>query len=1017
MLGRFMLAPISLLGRRFCGTWLFAGEAAPLGRSGARRFFGSARSAACLALIVFHGAAQPRLDWVASLHGNGADRVASVALDDEGNIYLTGSSTSFDLGTAGVFQPRRLSSNLYSFSSATQKLSPLFPPDTSQIYKLVPDAQHPGTIYAASRYGLIKTKDNGLSWTSLSIGFPSDQEISDVAVAPSQPGTLYAVFRDSSATMPYCYKSTDAGATWTQLTPLPQLYDIFSPGIWGVAIDPADASHVFIYGSQTAYSTDGGASWTQLQRHILRVTFDPGEAGTVYAGAFSGNGYALVRSTDNGRTFVSADAPPVTFITSIWPDPLHPGTVYLSANNGISKSVDAGASWNLVSSIIAAQLAEDPATGSLYAMTSNNGVSLSNDGFRTSTAITQAGLGYAIAVPQSGTLFFATDPKREMFVSKLDPNGHVIFTTYIGGIFGSRGTAIAVDPSGEIYIASQSESADFPRTASLKDVASGTAMYLLKLSSDGTRVEYSTRIADRAVTNALALDSAGNVYLAGTTGPGYPTTPNSAQPDFPANALTPPNRTDAFASKFAIDGKTLIYSTYLGEAFFDRAASIVVDPDGNAYVTGTRLWKLDPTGGKFIWSTVLRPGEIHAARLDGAGNLYVCGGTPGGNLYTSANAFQQVPPPYFGPPVEFVTESPKSVDAFVAKFSSAGDVIYSTLLGGRLGDVANAIVVDAQGNAIVAGTTESMDFPVRHPFQAPFSAHTGFLAKLNADGSDLIYSTYLGDFRAFDATAIGLQRSGSLIMAGYTSKVAIAIVGGTNGPYKLSPANPTDSDAVFLNQIIEGQSPAPIHVDSLLNTASLAGGPVSPGEWITVRGGGFRTGSIVLLGDQPLSIASISNTEILTRVPDTFESGAASTIRVTSGDQSSPSIFVSTAPAAPAFFTQDSSGIGQALAFNADGSQNGPGNPAARGSAIEIVANGLGVLETGSIQVYFSGGFAVLADVRTEAVPGLPGDRYSIIRAAIPGDVGVFQSTRAGVALILNGILQVPFFTVTISVQ
>ena len=146
------------------------------------------------ALLPITGATQPRLDWVASLQGNGNDRVSAIALDDRGNTYLTGSTTSFDLGTQGTYQPQRVSSSLYSFSSATQQVHALFPP-TPLISTLAPDARHPGTVYAATALGLLKTTDNGLSWTWLWKDLPSGQRMVSVAVAPSQPDILYVGFR------------------------------------------------------------------------------------------------------------------------------------------------------------------------------------------------------------------------------------------------------------------------------------------------------------------------------------------------------------------------------------------------------------------------------------------------------------------------------------------------------------------------------------------------------------------------------------------------------------------------------------------------------------------------------------------------------------------------------------------------------------------------------------------------------------------------------------------------------
>jgi hypothetical protein len=317
------------------------------------------------------------------------------------------------------------------------------------------------------------------------------------------------------------------------------------------------------------------------------------------------------------------------------------------------------------------------------------------------------------------------------------------------------------------------------------------------------------------------------------------------------------------------------------------------------------------------------------------------------------------------------------------------------LLGGRYREASTAITVDEQGNAAVVGYTSSMDFPMRYPFQAPFNKSTGFLAKFNADGSDLLYSTYLGDSHPFSAIALARDPSGALILAGSTA----------------------ESDGkIFVNRIIEAGTPPTIHLDSVLNTASLFGGPIAPGEWITLRGGGFGPESRVMLGDAPILIASATSTEILARVPDTFQPNGATTMRIDSSDLSSQSIFVNSASSAAAIFTQDATGIGQALAFNADGSLNGPSNPAARGTKISITANGLGVLSPDrSIGLFFSCGGAIPGDVQSGPIAGLPGDRNSLVNAIIPAAICP-PSGSAGIALVVDGVIT---FTppVTISVQ
>lgn len=555
-----------------------------------------------------------------------------------------------------------------------------------------------------------------------------------------------------------------------------------------------------------------------------------------------------------------------------------------------------------------------------------------------------------------------------MFVSKLDPSGNVVFTTYIAGILGSAGRAITVDANGGIYVAGLGYSADFPTTASIQSAWNG-ALYLLKLSSDGSRLEYSTRITTAGAANAIAVDAAGGVYLAGVTGDGFPATPNAYQTEFvpgggPPCSISPVNQ-DGFALEFAADGKTMLYSTYFGCGGSNRVWALAVGPGGNAYVGGTSLLKFDPTGSSVLWSPYIACGEVRAVTLDSSGNLFLAGGAQGTCFYTSLQAFQRTPPSYYGPLID-PRFTPLDADAFVMKFSSAGAILYSTLLGGRWQESGTALAVDGQGNALVAGFTASLDFPMLYPFQAPFSeTSNGFLTMVNADGSALLYSTYLGNGSPFSAVGVGRGAAGEVIVAGSTTGAA---------------------GQVFVNRISESAPPPPaIYVDSVLNEASVVGGAIAPGEWINVVGVGFGQDSQLLLGGQAIPVTSISSTGILARVPDSFQTAGATTLGVVSGGLSSPTILVGTADAAPAIFTQDGSGFGQAMAFNADGSPNSPFNPAAIGTQIKIAVNGLGEIGAGkSVAAYFGCAYSTPATVETGPVPGLPGSAYTLVVTTIP---------------------------------
>src|SRR5216683_1132112 len=234
------------------------------------------------------------------------------------------------------------------------------------------------------------------------------------------------------------------------------------------------------------------------------------------------------------------------------------------------------------------------------------------------------------------------------------------------------------------------------------------------------------------------------------------------------------------ASKPLIIDPVLSYSTYLGGSAGDSGNAIAVDASGNAYVTGETsstnfptknpsqsasgggadvfVAKLDPTGSTLVYSTYLggSGGESgNGIAVDASGDAYITGFT------NSAN---------------FPTKNPLQAalggagDAFVAKLDPTGSaLVYSTFLGGTMDDFGNGIAVDASGNAYVTGETSSTNFPTKNPLQpASGGVRDAFVAKLNAAGSALVYSTYVGGSGEDSGNGIAVDSAGNTYVTGLT---------------------------------------------------------------------------------------------------------------------------------------------------------------------------------------------------------------------------------------------------------
>jgi Beta-propeller repeat len=228
----------------------------------------------------------------------------------------------------------------------------------------------------------------------------------------------------------------------------------------------------------------------------------------------------------------------------------------------------------------------------------------------------------------------------------------------------------------------------------------------------------------------------------------------------------------------------IAYSTYLGGSMDDGGSAVAVDNTGNVYVTGDTtsanfptaspmqpaygggtsnafVAKLDPTGSTLLYSTYLGGEGFdrgNGIAVDGTGSVYIAGKTNSQKFPITPGAFEDT---FRGP--EF--------DAFVTKISPAGDRLsYSTYLGGDDNDAAIAIAVDSSGNAYVTGGTKSNDFPVTaSAYQGANNGGTNaFITELNATGTDVLYSTFLGGSFTDRGNAIAVDAGGLIYVAGRT---------------------------------------------------------------------------------------------------------------------------------------------------------------------------------------------------------------------------------------------------------
>ncbi|WP_254563497.1 SBBP repeat-containing protein [Oscillatoria sp. HE19RPO] len=388
-------------------------------------------------------------------------------------------------------------------------------------------------------------------------------------------------------------------------------------------------------------------------------------------------------------------------------------------------------------------------------------------------------------------------------IGDYDPNYTLVidpvleYSSYLGGSQSDRGFDVALDQAGNIYIAGITQSANFPTVGGIQsDNAGESDVFVTKLDPTGTTTLFSTYFGG---SGTEASDEGANVSLQVDNAGNIYLSGNTNSTDLPTTAgsiqTSLSGEQDTFVAKFNNTGTELIYSTYLGGTGIETNWDMTLDNQGQVYLTG-------------VTSSMDFP-LVNAAQ----------------NTFGGIGAFS------FG-------------DVFVSKISPTGtELVYSTYLGGSEDDGALAIAVDESGSAYVAGYTASEDFPISPgAFQTQFNGAflDAFVTKLDPSGSTIEYSTYLGGSGEVDGdyiTGIAVDSSGNAYLAGYTDSEDFPTIPGAfqpsfgGGLYDsfVTKLNPTGTGLVYSTFLggSEMDFSGPIALDSLGN-AYIAGNTDSP---------------------------------------------------------------------------------------------------------------------------------------------------------------------------------------------
>lgn len=330
---------------------------------------------------------------------------------------------------------------------------------------------------------------------------------------------------------------------------------------------------------------------------------------------------------------------------------------------------------------------------------------------------------------------------NDAFVTKLNASGTaLVYSTYLGGEGQEDGAGIAVDVSGNAYVAGGTISIDFPTQSPIYGTRNDYSydVFATKIDPTGSTLVYSTYLGGSTLDRpfGIAVDHAGNACITGETW----------STDFPTasafQAAHGGGREDAFVTKINGAGSALIYSTFLGGNAQDIASGIAVDSSSNVYVTGKTgstdfpfqvpiheggfcfVTKMNASGSAIIFSTPLATGGPSDIAVDSEGNVYITG-------QAGSTGFQPVSP------IQAVYGGGQ-YDVFVTKMYASGtSLAYSTYLGGSEWDNGEGIAVDSLGTAYITGNTSSPDFPAVSALQGVMPGRTNaFVSKIIDQGPD-----------------------------------------------------------------------------------------------------------------------------------------------------------------------------------------------------------------------------------------------------------------------------------------
>lgn len=396
----------------------------------------------------------------------------------------------------------------------------------------------------------------------------------------------------------------------------------------------------------------------------------------------------------------------------------------------------------------------------------------------------------------------------DAFLSKFNSDGNLLWSTYLGTSGDEWSWRLAGDRAGNVCVVGRTNSTDLPTSGRWATEYHGGNWdcFVTKFSADGAPL-WSTYLGgnDHDLAYGAALDEAGSVYVTGRTGSADFPTPGGWDRIYHGGGH------DVFVSKFSADGQ-ILWSTYLGGSGKDYAYEIAVDARGNVYVTGETYSTDFPTIGGYDATFNGGDCDAYVAKFSAGGNLlwstYLGGNSLEKGTAASADGAAHV---YvtgrtmsadFPTPAGYDSSYNGEGDVFVSKFDRDGALLWSTFLGGSGYEIGNGVAVDAGGNIYVSGNAASANFPTPGGWDTSYNGGDGdIFLSKFSGGGALLWSTFLGGGANEQHGLVTLDGMGNICITGDTDSTDFPTPGGWDTTYNGGDQLGGDAFVAKLRQI------------------------------------------------------------------------------------------------------------------------------------------------------------------------------------------------------------------------